>query len=60
MYCNGNLLMFKYLLSDGFLPVFFIFIQTFFFVYLIQSEVIYLTVNRLKRIRVRCGQWIRN
>ncbi len=34
MYCNGNLLMFKYLLSDGFLPVFFIFIQTFFFVFL--------------------------
>lgn len=31
-----------------------------FFVYLIQSEVIYLTVNRLTRIRVRCGQRIRN
>lgn len=34
MYCNGNLLMFKYLLPDGFLSVFFIFIQTFFFVFL--------------------------
>lgn len=30
------------------------------FLYLIQSEVIYLTVNRLTRIRVRCGQRIRN
>lgn len=30
------------------------------FIYLIQSETIYLTVNRLKRIRVRCGQRIRN
>lgn len=31
-----------------------------FLLYLIQSEVIYLTVNRLTRIRVRCGQRIRN
>lgn len=35
-------------------------LSSFLFVSLIQSEVIYLTVNRLKRIRVRCGQWIRN
>ncbi|GFH88246.1 hypothetical protein IMSAGC022_00970 [Alistipes sp.] len=32
----------------------------FLFVYLIQSKTIYLTVNRLKRIRVQCGQRIRN
>lgn len=30
------------------------------FLYLIQSDAIYLTVNRLTRIRVRCGQRIRN
>ncbi len=29
-------------------------------VYLIQSDAIYLTVNRLTRIRMRCGQRIRN
>ena len=31
-----------------------------FFLYLIQSDAIYLTVNRLTRIRMRCGQRIRN
>ena len=37
-----------------------IFTLNFFLLYLIQSEVICLTVNRLKRIRVRCRQRIRN
>lgn len=34
MYLNSNLLIFSGLLFGGFLPGFFIFIQTFFFVFL--------------------------
>lgn len=35
-------------------------VTVFLLVYLIQSDAIYLTVNRLTRIRMRCGQRIRN
>jgi hypothetical protein len=38
----------------------FCFVLQILFVYLIQSDAIYLTVNRLTRIRMRCGQRIRN